>query len=90
MDAISAELPDVVLLDVMLPQISGLELAAQVRSKDPKLPIIFITAADDSDTAIEAMRARFAPSRAPLTSTSRTPCPANNNCACVASKLSRR
>jgi nitrogen regulation protein NR(I) len=56
MEAISAEMPDVVLLDVMLPQISGLELAAQVRSKDPKLPIIFITAADDSDTAIEAMK----------------------------------
>ena len=56
MNAISAELPDVVLLDVMLPQISGLELAAQVRNKDPKLPIIFITAADDSDTAIEAMK----------------------------------
>lgn len=56
MEAMDASLPDVVLLDVMLPQISGLELAAQVRHKDPKLPIIFITAADDSDTAIEAMK----------------------------------
>ncbi len=48
--------PDVVLLDIMLPDSTGLELARRVREFDAKLPIIFITAKDDSDTAIEAMQ----------------------------------
>ncbi len=49
------EVPDVLLLDIMLPDSSGLELAKQVRQQDPKLPVIFITASDESDVAIEAM-----------------------------------
>jgi two-component system nitrogen regulation response regulator GlnG len=48
--------PDVLLLDIMLPRISGIELAHQIREIDPKLPMIFITASDESDVAIEAMK----------------------------------
>lgn len=48
--------PDMLLLDVRLPDASGLELARQIRAVDPKLPVAFITVADDSDTAIEAMK----------------------------------
>lgn len=48
--------PDVLLLDIMLPANSGIELALQVRELDPKLPIIFITASEDSGMAIEAMK----------------------------------
>jgi two-component system nitrogen regulation response regulator GlnG len=47
---------DVILLDIMLPKMSGLELAAGLRERDAKVPIIFITAADDSETAIAAMK----------------------------------
>lgn len=47
---------DVCLLDIMLPEMSGLELARKVRSIDARLPVIFITSMDDSDTAIEAMK----------------------------------
>jgi two-component system nitrogen regulation response regulator GlnG len=47
---------DVVLLDVMLPEISGLEAASKFRALDPQLPVIFITARSASDTAIEAMK----------------------------------
>jgi len=47
---------DVCLLDIMLPEMNGLELAKKIRSIDAKLPIIFITSMDDSDTAIEAMK----------------------------------
>lgn len=47
---------DVCLLDIMLPEMSGLELAKKVRSLDGRLPVIFITSMDDSDTAIEAMK----------------------------------
>lgn len=47
---------DVCLLDIMLPEMSGLELAKKIRAIDARLPVIFITSLDDSDTAIEAMK----------------------------------
>src|SRR5262249_38949842 len=56
LQALKAETPDVVLLDVMLPTTSGLEVFDQIRRHDPKLPVIFITASGDSETAIEAMK----------------------------------
>lgn len=48
--------PDVVLLDVMLPRMSGLELFQRIKDIDRRLPVIFITAEAGSETAIEAMR----------------------------------
>jgi DNA-binding NtrC family response regulator len=56
LELIGEHRPDVVLLDVMLPQISGLEVFEQIHALDSKLPVIFITAGGDSDTAIEAMK----------------------------------
>ena len=48
--------PDVVLLDIMLPEISGLEAYRKIQALDAKLPVIFITGSGTSDTAIEAMK----------------------------------
>src|ERR1700733_12378653 len=48
--------PDVALLDIMLPEGSGLEAVEKIQALDPKLPIIFITAGGTSDTTIEAMK----------------------------------
>jgi len=48
--------PDVVLLDIMLPEGSGLQAVQKIQARDPKLPIIFITAGGTSDTTIEAMK----------------------------------
>ena len=56
MAAVEEHRPDVLLLDIMLPGIDGIELAKQIRTLDAKLPIIFITANDDSDVTIEAMK----------------------------------
>jgi two-component system nitrogen regulation response regulator GlnG len=47
---------DVVLLDVMLPDLSGIEAYQRIQQVDPRLPVIFITAGGESDTAIEAMK----------------------------------
>ncbi len=47
---------DVCLLDIMLPEMNGLELAKKIRAIDARMPVIFITSMDDSDTAIEAMK----------------------------------
>ena len=46
---------DVCLLDIMLPEMNGLELARKIRAIDARLPVIFMTAMGNSDTAIEAM-----------------------------------
>jgi DNA-binding NtrC family response regulator len=53
--AVREHQPDVVLHDIMLPQTSGLQSFKQIHEIDPKLPVIFITSRDDSETAIEAM-----------------------------------
>ena len=48
--------PDLVLLDVMLPDRSGLETFQSIKQRDPRLPVVFITAGEGSDTPIEAMK----------------------------------
>jgi two-component system, NtrC family, nitrogen regulation response regulator GlnG len=48
--------PDTVILDIVLPDESGLEMFEKVHRLDPKVPVIFITAGGASDTAIEAMK----------------------------------
>jgi two-component system nitrogen regulation response regulator GlnG len=47
--------PDAVLLDILLPEISGLDVFDRIRSVDTKLPVIFITSLSSSETAIKAM-----------------------------------
>jgi two-component system nitrogen regulation response regulator GlnG len=50
------EQPDAVVLDVLLPDSSGLDVYAEIRRIDPRLPVIFMTASGASSTAIEAMK----------------------------------
>src|SRR5436305_3895311 len=38
------EAPDLVILDVMMPRMSGLDVCKQLKSKRPSLPIIMLTA----------------------------------------------
>ncbi len=48
--------PDVVILDVKLPDMSGLDAYREIRSLKPKLPVIFITGHGTTETAIEATK----------------------------------
>jgi two-component system nitrogen regulation response regulator GlnG len=52
----SAADPDVVLLDVRLPDLSGLQAFQQLHDHNPKTPIILMTGHGSAATAIEAMR----------------------------------
>ncbi|RKU17560.1 hypothetical protein C6501_03720 [Candidatus Poribacteria bacterium] len=53
---IASEKPDVILLDVGLPGMSGLEALAEIKTQHPWVIVIIITAYDDVDTTVEAMR----------------------------------
>src|SRR5262245_23513001 len=48
--------PDVVVLDLQLPDRSGLDVFRQIQAEDPKRPVVFITAHGTTETAIEAMK----------------------------------
>jgi len=48
--------PDVIVLDLQLPDGSGLELFERIRTADPRRPVMFITAHGSTETAIEAMK----------------------------------
>jgi two-component system nitrogen regulation response regulator GlnG len=48
--------PDVILLDLRLPDQYGLEVYQQIRKIDARIPVIFVTMAKAADAAIEAMK----------------------------------
>ncbi len=48
--------PDVVLLDIGLPNLNGLEAARQIRKVSPHSRIIFVTSHNDPDLVDEALR----------------------------------
>jgi two-component system nitrogen regulation response regulator GlnG len=56
LDAVRSQKPDVVLLDVRLPDQSGLDAFDQIHRIDPRIPVIIMTAFARTETAIEAMQ----------------------------------
>src|SRR5262245_53441716 len=53
---VEGERPVVVVLDVQLPDLSGLELFQRLQAHDAALPVVFITSSSDSATVIQAMQ----------------------------------
>ena len=48
--------PDVVLLDVILPDGSGMDAFKKIQQIDPQVPVVMMTTGGDSDTTIQAMQ----------------------------------
>ena len=48
--------PDLVLLDIKMPGMDGIELLKRVKQRDKKIAVVMITAYADVDTARESMR----------------------------------
>jgi two-component system response regulator AtoC len=54
--AVEAEAPDLVLLDLRLPDMGGLEVLARLRDTDPGLCVVVLTSYGRTEAAVEAMR----------------------------------
>jgi DNA-binding NtrC family response regulator len=57
MEMIHDKIPDVMLLDIKMPDKDGLEILKDAKEMDPDLPVIIITAHAEINGAVEAMRA---------------------------------
>ncbi|MFV0494228.1 response regulator transcription factor [Mycobacterium sp.] len=55
--AARAERPDVVVLDVMLPDMSGLDVLHKLRQDNPRLPVLLLTAKDAVEDRIAGLTA---------------------------------
>jgi DNA-binding NtrC family response regulator len=55
-DALTTEQPDLVLLDVVLPGQSGLELLRWLRAEGNETPVLMVSALDTAKTAVEALQ----------------------------------
>jgi two-component system nitrogen regulation response regulator GlnG len=57
MDLMAGQEMEVMLLDLMLPHISGQEILALLREEYPQVPMIILTGVDDVATAVQCMQA---------------------------------
>jgi DNA-binding response OmpR family regulator len=55
LDTIAAQPPSLVVLDLMLPKVDGLEVCRRVRAQHPLLPIIMLTALGEADERIAGL-----------------------------------
>ena len=56
LDALVEDPPDLILLDVGLPGMNGIEALREIKSSNPDILVIMITAYEDVDTVISAMK----------------------------------
>lgn len=56
MESLDRELPDYLLLDIRMPDLSGLEVLKMAKGRYPNLKVVMVTAVDDEET----MRAAYA------------------------------
>src|SRR5208337_4368928 len=56
LEKVAQQHPDVVILDINLPDLSGLEIFQRIQKVDARIPVIFVTGQGTTETAIEAMK----------------------------------
>src|SRR5438552_9922169 len=55
-DQVKKATPDLVLSDMIMPEMDGIRLLEWMRQYDPEVPVIMVTAIHDISTALEAIR----------------------------------
>ena len=58
LEALAREAPDVVLLDIMMPGMDGLEMLSRLRERDQRVRVIMMTAVSTPAAAVSALRDR--------------------------------
>ena len=56
LDALAEDVPDVLICDIRMPGVNGLELMERVHGTHPELPVIIVTAHSDLDAAVAAFK----------------------------------
>lgn len=56
LESIGIQLPDVVLTDLIMPEMDGLELVKQIKAKRISVPVVLMTAHGNEETAVNALR----------------------------------
>ena len=57
MEAIASETPDLLITDLQMPKVDGIQLVQHVKKIAPGLPVLLVTHSDNADMALEALRA---------------------------------
>jgi DNA-binding NtrC family response regulator len=57
LDLVAERPPALILTDLKMPNMDGMELIAKIREKNPEIPVIVATAFGDVSSAVQAMRA---------------------------------
>ena len=55
-ESLSRSLPDMIITDLNMPEMNGLELVEHVRDKFSKVPVVLMTGEGSEDTAVQALR----------------------------------
>jgi len=55
LEAVKEEVPDLIVLDIMMPDMSGLSVASRLRAAGHSAPILFLTAKDDTESKIAGL-----------------------------------
>ena len=56
LETMAVRLPDLVLADLMMPDLDGLQLMAEIRRLHPQIPVVLMTASGNEQMVVEALR----------------------------------
>lgn len=56
LEALAGEVPDIILLDIFMDDMDGIQVLKRIRERHARLPVVLLTGYGSMTTAIEAMR----------------------------------
>lgn len=56
LDLFDKHMPDIILMDVQMPDMTGLEVVEEIRKRDVMIPIIMVTGQEDKETLLKSVK----------------------------------